>query len=429
MATFSVTRGRYFQRSNADLHEVFLIANGQGNISSPLMSTNYDAFGRLRVSNPHTIFDSKNVLNQNELFSESTSGTASTSYLVNESSIQLSIGSDSGDEVIEQTKRNFTYQPGKSFLILNTFVFGDSKENLRQRAGYFGTQNGIFLQRSGSTISWIKRSYVSGSVVDTVIDQENWNGDKLDGSGPSGVTLDLSQSQIQYIDIEWLGVGNVRTGFVINGKFIVCHTFENANVNDTVYMTTPSLPIRFEMTNTAATSGSSTMKRICATVISEGGYNRQVATNIARRTSTTSVGVSFEPLVSIRLASDSLEAIIIPKEFNVLATSSGDDFEIAMIRNATLTGASYDTSTFDHVDFDTSATALSGGEILDVRYASQGSFFAPGGNPSVATDIGYNYHLQLGRTLAGTSDIITLAARVLTGTGDIIGNLSFYDLT
>lgn len=409
--------------------EVVMLADKYGSVSSPLVGTNFDSFGRLRVSNPHTIFDSKNILNQNDLFSQSTTGTANTVYLVNESSVQLNVGSNSGDEVVEQTKRNFTYQPGKSLLILNTFVFGDSKTNLRQRAGYFGSQNGIFLQRNNDTISWVKRSYATGSVVDTVIDQEDWNGDKLDGTGPSGVTLDLSQSQIQYIDIEWLGAGNVRTGFVINGQFIVCHTFQNANVNDAVYMTTPTLPVRFEMTNTGATSGSSTIKRICATVISEGGYNRQVATDTARRTSTTSVGTSFEPLVSIRLASDSLESIIIPKDFDVLATSSGDNFEIALIRNATLTGASYDTSTFDHVDFDTSATALSGGQILDVRYASQGSLFAPGGSPTTTGDQGYNYYLQLGRTLAGTSDVITLAARVLSGTGDIIGNISFYDLT
>jgi len=387
-----------------------------------------DAFGRVRVSNPFTIFDSKNVLTQNDLFSTSTTGTASTSYLVNESSIEMSVGSDSGDEVVEQSKRNFTYQPGKSFLILNTFVFGSGKTNLRQRAGYFNTENGIFLQRSGSTVSWVKRSFTSGSAVDTVINQNDWNGDKLDGTGNSGITLDLEQSQIQFVDIEWLGVGNVRCGFVINGQFITCHTFQNANVNDAVYMSTPSLPVRVEMTNTGATSGATTMKRICSTVISEGGYQRRVQTSHARRTSETTVGTSFEPLVSIRKDSDSADAIIIPRNFETLITSSGDDFEIALIKNATLSGASY-SSDFEHVDVDTSATSMSGGEIVELTYGQQGSFFSPGGDPTSNADLGYNYHLQLGSELDGTSDVITLAARVLTGTGTILGSIAFYDLT
>jgi len=194
-------------------------------------------------------------------------------------------------------------------------------------------------------------------------------------------------------------------------------------------MKTAILPIRYEITATGTLSSSATMKQICSTVISEGGYNRYVQSDIARRTSTTSVGTSFEPLVSIKLNSSYLDAIVLVRAFDILATSSGDDFEVALIKNATLTGASYDTSTFDHVDFDVTATALTGGTIVDVSYASQGSFFFPGGQPSIASDLTYNYALQLGRTQAGVSDVFTLAARVLTGTGSILGNLSFFDLT
>jgi hypothetical protein len=123
-------------------------------------------------------------------------------------------------------------------LILNTFVFNEAKTGLRQRVGYFGANNGIFLEQDGTTVNLVKRSYISGSVVDTKVAQASWNGDKLNGTGDSGLTLDLTKSQIFWIDVEWLGVGSVRCGFIINGEYYVAHTFHHANVLDSVYMTT-----------------------------------------------------------------------------------------------------------------------------------------------------------------------------------------------
>jgi hypothetical protein len=118
-------------------------------------------------------------------------------------------------------------------------------------------QNGVFFQLNNTTKSFILRTYIGGSVDDTTrkVDQSAWNGDKLDGTGASGLTLDLTKPQILWMDFEWLGVGNVRCGFIINGQYIVCHTYQNANVTGTsVYMTTAILPVRYEITNTAATA-------------------------------------------------------------------------------------------------------------------------------------------------------------------------------
>jgi hypothetical protein len=393
-------------------------------------STAYDAFGRLRVSNPLTIFDSQNRFQIDPQYDTATTGSGSTSHLSNESSVQLSVTTASGDEVIRETKRVFPYQPGKSLLVFMTFVMDESQDNLRQRVGYFGANDGVYFEQNDTDKRFVIRTSTSGSASDArFVTQANWNGDKLDGTGASGYTLDTTQSQILYMDFEWLGVGAVRCGFIIDGKFIVCHTFFNANEIAQVYMKTAILPMRYEITATGALSSSADMKQICSTVISEGGYNRYVLADVARRTSATTVGTSFEPLVTIKLNSSYLDAMILVRSFDVLATSTGDDFEIALIKNATLTGASYDTSTFDHVDFDITATALTGGDIHEINYASQGSFFSPGGTPSSASELVYNYALQLGRTQAGVSDTFTLAARVLSGTGDIIGSLSFFDLT
>jgi len=308
-------------------------------------------------------------------------------------------------------------------LILNTFVMNEAKTGLRQRVGYFGAENGIFIEQDGTTINLVKRSYITGSAVDTKIAKANWNGDKLDGNGESGFTLDLTKSQIFWVDIEWLGVGSVRCGFVINGRYVVCHTFHHANLLDSVYITTAILPIRYEITNTAATASASVLKQVCSTVISEGGYEKRVAPLVARMTAETTVGTSFEPLITIRLASDRLDAVVLLNKYSVLGLTS-DIFEYALIKNATLTGDSFDTTTFNSVDFDVAATAMSGGTILRAEYLASTNQ----ASPQLDVNGDYNFGLQLGRTIGGTSDTLTVAARVLSGTGDAIATMEFYDL-
>jgi hypothetical protein len=401
--------------------EYVRIKEGQGNVN--FYGTALDAFGRFRVSAPFTLFDSAHRYQDNGLFDTATTGTASAVHATDTSTVALNVSTGSGDQVIRETKRVFPYQPGKSLLILNTFVMNEAKTGLRQRVGYFGAENGIFIEQDGTTINLVKRSYITGSVVDTKIAKANWNGDKLDGNGESGFTLDLTKSQIFWVDIEWLGVGSVRCGFVINGRYVVCHTFHHANLLDSVYMTTAILPIRYEITNTAATASASVLKQVCSTVISEGGYEKRVAPLVARRTAETTVGTSFEPLITIRLASDRLDAVVLLNKYSVLGLTS-DTFEYALIKNATLTGASFDTTTFNSVDFDVAATAMSGGTILRAEYLESTNQ----SSPQLDVNGDYNFGLQLGRTIGGTSDTLTVAARVLSGTGDAIATMEFYDL-
>ncbi len=413
----------YFNRLNALLGQIVTTSTP---IPVALTGMAVDPFGRTRVSNPYTLFDSQNRYAKDDQFSESTATGGTATINTNESTVDMAVTSSSGSEVVRQTFRVFPYQPGKGLLVLATFVMNGGKSGLRQRVGYFGSDNGVFLQQNGTTVSFVLRTSTSGSPSDArTVNQADWNGDKLDGTGDSGFTLDITKAQILFMDFEWLGVGSVRCGFVINGEFVIAHTFNNANDINKVYMTTAILPVRYEITNTGATSGSSTLKQICSTVISDGGYQQVGAMQVARRTTALgSISTTFLPLVSIRLASDSLGAVVLPQTMNVLPTSAGD-YEVVLVKNATLTGASYDTTTFAHVDFDVSATAMTGGTIVAVDYLS--------GTNKVGTPLsgatGYNFDLQLGVSLAGVSDVYTLGIRVLSGTGSAIGSLAFIDLT
>jgi len=407
---------------------VRLSSTGNGNTVA-IGGTNVDAFGRLRTASPFTLFDSQNRFAIDPQFDTSTTGSGATSHLANESSVQMSVTTASGDEVIRESKRVFPYQPGKSLLIMATFVFAAQQENLRQRVGYFGANDGVYFEQNGTDVRFVVRTSTSGSADDTrYVAQSSWNTDKLDGTGPSGYTLDVTttpSAQILFMDFEWLGVGTVRCGFVIDGQFIVCHKFHNANTLDKVYMKTAILPLRYEITATGTLSSSANMKQICSSVISEGGYQQVKALSWARMTAATTVTTSFEPLVSIRLNSGSLDAVVLPAYYTVFPIPNNVDYEIVLIKNATLTGASYNTATFDNVDFDVSATALTGGTIVLQNYTKGTN--QSSGDAIVPT--GYNFDLQLGRTIAGTSDVYTLAARTISGTDDIIGCLAFWDLT
>ena len=399
-----------------------------GTVSLP--PTYLDAFGRQRVSEPYTLFDSQNRYAADNQFDVSTTGTGTTSFLSNEAAVKMEVTGAGVGSVKRQSYRSFPYQPGKGLLVLATFVMDSSQSlNLTQRVGYYNDQNGVFFQRVDGTYSFVLRSYVTGSVSDArTVNQSSWNGDKLDGTGASGYTLDPTKAQILWMDFEWLGVGSVRCGFIINGEYIVCHTFTNANEITNVYMTTAILPVRYEIVTSSALAAS--MKSICCSVVSEGGFEQTSIDHVARRTTVLgTIGTTFLPLVSIRLASGRTGAVVIPNRVQVLPTTS-QNYEVALIKNPTLTGATWASTvpSDSNVEFDVAATATTGGTIVQTDYVtSTGS----GGTSGTSFAAAYNFDLQLGASIAGTSDIYTVAIRTVSGatTGDAVGSLSFYDLT
>ena len=386
-----------------------------------------DAFGRARSSAPFTLFDSQNRYAKNNLFSETTATGGTVTYDANASTVELNVTTSSGSEVVRQTYRSFSYQPGKSLLVMNTFVMPAAQANQRIRVGYFNTQNGVFLEREGSAIYITRRTYVSGVAADTRVAQADWNGDKLNGTGDSGLTLDLTKAQIFWEDFEWLGVGSVRAGFVINGQIIVCHTFQNANNLNSVYMTTAILPVRYEITNLGSTLSAAILKQICSTVISEGGYEKRVAPIVARMTATNaSIGTSFVPLVSIRLVSGRTGAVVIPDGYSVLPTAASSvTFEVVMVKNPVLSGASWAATDSANVERDISATSYTGGTIVYSQYVLASNL----SSGLISNGGEYNWDLQIGATIGGTSDIYTIAVRTLSGTHSAIGSMSFWDLT
>jgi hypothetical protein len=402
-------------------------SNSDNPIYASFGGNSVDSFGRLRVSNPYTLFDSQSRYAADPAYDYVVSGTGASAWQSNKSAVNLSVSTTTGSAVA-QTYRSFPYQPGKSLLTLQTFTMASntSGAGVTQRVGFFNTVNGIYLEQSGSSVSLNIRS-ASGSGNQQAL-QASWNVDKFDGNGPSGVSLNLTKTQIFWIDIEWLGVGSVRSGFVINGIFYTAHIFNNANIQSYVYMTTAILPLRFEITTTGGSAA--TLQQICSSVISEGGYEQVSQVFNARQTTLVSgFTTTFVPLVSIRLNASALGAVVISSSMNTFPVANGE-YEFALIRNATLTGATYaSTLSAGQVDVDVAATAMtvaSNNDIVQQSYAAASNQ----STTAVTVGTGYNWDLQLGVSQANVSDTYTVAARLLTGTGgSAYGTLSFYNLT
>lgn len=332
--------------------------------------TNFDAFGRLRVSEPLTLFDSSYRYNDNGLWNTLSGTGGNISFNTSQGLMELNITSASGSAVIRETTKAFSYQPGKSLLVLDTFVMSSAKDSLVQKVGYFGTSNGMYLELNNSILSFVERTSVVGaSVTETRINQADWNGDKLDGTGPSKLTLDMTKAQILWMDIEWLGVGTVRMGFVINGKFIVCHSFHHANIINSTYIASASLPLRYEIYNSASTTDSSTLKQICSTVISEGGYGMrgsQRAIDLPLNTPRTcTLANTYYPAISIRLKTspNKLDAIVILSAINVMGVGNNGVFNWKLIANGTTASGSWVSSSTDSsVEYNISGTGFSIGD-------------------------------------------------------------------
>ena len=394
---------------------------------------NADAFGRTRISQPLTLFDSSHRYRDNNLWSDLLVGTGSTvGFVTTQGLINIGIGTTAGCSAIRETTKVFSYQPGKSLLVLNTFVMNAPKTNLRQRVGYYGADNGIYLELDGNTVYLVQRSLSLGT--ETRVAQTDWNIDKLDGTGLSGITLDLSKAQISWMDIEWLGLGTVRIGFVIDGEFIHCHSFHHANLIESTYITTASLPLRYEIANTGITTSSSTLKQVCSSVISEGGYElrglqQAVNTPITAPVDLPSPAGTYYPVISIRLKSspNRLDAIVILTALSIMGTGNGPEYNWQVRASATTSGGTWVSAGVDSaVEYKIGGTSVTGGRIL------ASGFFSSSRQSSTAVDILKEalFKFQLERNgLTGSPYELTLVCATNSADADVFASLDWEEIS
>jgi hypothetical protein len=406
-------------------------SSAAASVTFPPIAT--DAFGRLRTSTPLTLFDSSHRYRDNNLWSSLVVGTGSTvGFVTAQGLVQIGIGTTAGCSAIRETSKAFPYQPGKSLQIMNTFVMNPPKTNLRQRIGYFGADNGMYLELDGSTLYFAERSLSTGTT--TRVAQSDWNVDTMLGAGhlnPSGVTLDISKAQILWMDIEWLGVGTVRLGFVVDGKFIHCHSFHHANLITSTYITTASLPVRYEIANTGITTSVSNLKQVCSTVISEGGYElrglqQAVGTAITAPRTLTTAG-TFYPIVSLRLKTTALDAIVIMTALSLMGIGNGINYNWQVRASGITSGGSWVSAGADSgVEYNITGTSYAGGRTLASGFLNSSNQ----GSPSIDILKEALFKFQLERNgLTSTPYELTLVVTAATGSEQIFASMDWEEIS
>jgi len=377
----------------------------------------FDAFYRQRFSMPVTVFDSKQIVDKQPIFWDdqltSGSGGAST-YNSNQASTTLSVALNTAAVRVRQTYARFDYEPSKSQMFVMTGIFGTAATGIKRKAGLYDARNGIFFDQQSDGMGVTIRTYTSGSANDTRVLQTNWNIDKMNGAGVSGITLDFTKTLIWFVDFEWLGVGTVRFGFFVGGRPYYCHEVNNSNISTLVYMSNPNLPLRYEIENTG-TGAAVGFTHICSAVITEGGRDDKGIVRGANRGTTAMVTLnnsSIYPLLSYRLNSSYLHATVKFKQASIVCESTST-FNWYLLLNPTVAGTALNFTqvTNSVVDVDavsTNATTVTGGTTLatgTLKQTNEGSVIVDG-------DTDY----MLGSTIAGVSDIVVLAVQRITGT-------------
>ncbi len=346
---------------------------------------NIDAFGRLRVSEPVNLWTSEFQYNKHALYFDEITATGGTvSHLPNESAVSLAVTTSNASKAIMQTFQYFRYQPGKSQVIAMTFVADAQQADTDMRIGYFDDENGFFLELDGLVVNMVRRSKASGSVVDDKVAQADWNVDKMDGTGPSRKTLDLTKGQILWIDLQWLSLGRIRMGFDIDGVITYVHEFMVANVLTVPSTTTGNLPVRWEIVNTAGVSGTKALKAICSAVFSEGGTDFELGHPFAGGNGITTRTISTVPfpICSIRpaLLFNSIANRINVEIESIEILTDQDVFWQLIYAPTSITTADFAVGPVAHssVEVDIIGTAIVGGVVVDSGFISAGSKKVPG---------------------------------------------------
>jgi len=432
-STFTSRINTLGQKPSALSTPVVLPSDQVVNVNVTPNPTATDSFGRQRVSEPLTLFDSSHRFSDNGLWATQTVSGSTATFNADQGLVDLTVNGLVGSAVRRETYKTFSYQPGKSLLVLNTFVMAPAQIGLRQSVGYYGEDNGFYVLLEDNTLSFVKRTMVSGVLSEIAVDQASWNGDRLDGSGPSGITLDITKAQIFWADFEWLGVGSVRLGFIIDGQYILCHTFQHANVITSTYITTACLPLRYEIENVGGASGLITLKQICSSVISEGGYElrgAQFSASIPILSPISfAVAGTYYPIIGLKLLASRLDAIAILTAISVLGLGNGKNYAWRVMQNASITGGAWvSAGATSSVEYNISGTSVSGGSVLASGYVNSSNQ----GSPVVNILKGSLFSSQLERdTFAGTPLEIVLEVAVSTTSGGegVLASVDWEEIT
>lgn len=366
---------------------------------------------RLQVTNTETIFfNTFQYGTETDVWDTSTTSGGTITHLTSISATDMAVTSTAGSQVIRQTQNVMRYIPGRNVNLAFAVRYETPVVGIRRRAGLFNGTDGFYFEDNGGDYACVITSTTSGSTVITRVARADWNGDKLDGTGPSGIVADPTKQQLISMSYEWYGAGQIIFQYVISGQTIVIHTFNTGNIFQTPWCKTPFLPIRLELTNVTGAAGAHHLYQGSNSLTNEGS-TKYYGVGESHLTSLSGIVMAtantFYPILSIRLKPTALQGIVLPTFFQAASIDNTNIF-YKFVRNATLTQGTW-TDMPDNNAFTqylespaTGTTALTGGSVLDT-----GMIINSIGNK---IELNKDTVYQIGRSSLGTvSDTLTIA--------------------
>lgn len=364
----------------------------------------YDAFGRARVSMPETLYECEHT------GSLSLDINVSGDYTYDYSGSLINLSSSNGVTSVIQSRLLNPYQPGKSLLCFASFIMSTSTTST-ERIGFFHEDHGIYFEKAAGTLSFNIRKDGSNNSVS----QSNWNlrtllyGDNI---------LDTTKAQIFWCDLEWLGEGSVLCGFVLDRKLIPCHRFDHANVISSSYMRNAKLPFHAEITES---TGTSTFKQVCAAALSEGGYQLHGDVHSVGTDGFTTVDSSLW-MLGLRMNPDFVwDTVVLPTNMSCIVQSNQTvrGAKIELFKACTDTGSTWNDISYSKVQYTTSPV-ITPGDRVGVFYVES--------QDSINVGEGLDLRSQVGRDIAGTSDVFAVKVTTLSSAISTAVSLTWNEL-
>jgi hypothetical protein len=370
-------------------------------------SVQHTATNRRKVStNEMLYFNTFQYSKDVDIWDEDITGTAAITFDSILGMVDMSVGGTAGDQAVQQSRRVIRYVPGRQNELTFSVIFTEPTIGIRRRIGLFNEQSGFYFEDGGDGNYYcvIRRNTADG-VAETRVAREDWNIDRFDGQGPSGITADPRNIQMVVFEYNWFGAGQVEVSWVVNNNKLPIHQFETANILSHTWTNTVFLPVRKEITNVIGAPGTHHMYIGSSSISAEGtvgplGRESNINSPITGR----SLGAAntFSPVLSIKLKADRLAGVVIPIDFQA-ATLDNTTIFYRLVQNAVLTNASWQSVGVDSfVEYDAVATVATGGTILKTGFLGtyqQGQIVTF--DPRTVT--------QLGRSSMGTvSDVLTV---------------------
>ena len=222
---------------------------GGNNTNAPLytqfaQSLQVDATGKLRTAIPNNQWWYNSSVDKDGDFRivEYFNGLSAQSIYVQDlANTLLTPGLSSTGYTIRQSRRYFKFFPGIGNQVFTTFNFCGADPNTVKRIGQFNQNSGLFWELSGSSFNIVvRRRAFDGTVVEDRINSTAFNGDKLDGTGPSGLNFFATTS---------------ATGLTYSSVTPVAYPNNTLSAYDVVYNTNGAPVSSFNTTSTVTVSG------------------------------------------------------------------------------------------------------------------------------------------------------------------------------